>query len=45
MMLTGSNVLGVRCFYNSDINTRFMIGSDYCDEWYHGSCVGVDGQR
>jgi hypothetical protein len=20
---------------------RFMIGCDYCGEWFHGSCVGV----
>ena len=20
---------------------RFMIGCDYCSEWFHGNCVGV----
>ena len=23
---------------------RFMIGCDYCAEWYHGSCVGVTAE-
>ena len=21
--------------------TRFMICCDHCEEWYHGSCVGI----
>lgn len=29
------------CFCKKPWNGRFMIQCDYCDEWYHGSCVNV----
>lgn len=29
------------CFCRQTWNERFMIACDYCDEWYHGSCVNI----
>ncbi len=31
----------VYCFCRQPWQGRFMIQCDYCDEWYHGSCVNV----
>ncbi len=31
----------VYCFCRRSWQGRFMICCDYCDEWYHGSCVNV----
>lgn len=29
------------CICRSKDSTRFMIGCDNCEEWYHGDCIGV----
>ncbi|GMR32078.1 hypothetical protein PMAYCL1PPCAC_02273, partial [Pristionchus mayeri] len=29
------------CFCREPEGSRFMIGCDSCDEWYHGTCVGI----
>ncbi|XP_069101562.1 uncharacterized protein [Argopecten irradians] len=29
------------CVCRKPCNGRFMIQCDYCDEWYHGSCVNI----
>lgn len=29
------------CICRSSDCTRFMIGCDQCEEWYHGDCIGV----
>lgn len=29
------------CFCRKPWQGRFMIQCDYCDEWYHGSCVNI----
>ncbi|KAL5013580.1 hypothetical protein ScPMuIL_007850 [Solemya velum] len=29
------------CICRSSDCDRFMIGCDYCEEWYHGDCIGV----
>ncbi len=44
--LAGGNPLdrvdsGVYCYCKQPWSGRFMIQCDYCDEWYHGSCVDV----
>ncbi|GAB6021469.1 CXXC-type zinc finger protein 1 [Chamberlinius hualienensis] len=31
----------VYCICRSNDTSRFMIGCDHCNEWYHGDCVGV----
>jgi len=36
-----SNTLYCVCKQPYDQNADFMIGCDVCNEWYHGSCVGV----
>merc|ERR1712150_119104 len=32
----------VYCICRSSDVTRFMIGCDHCEEWYHGDCVNVN---
>lgn len=29
------------CICRQPHNNRFMIGCDKCDEWFHGTCVGI----
>ena len=29
------------CLCRTPWQGRFMIQCDYCDEWYHGSCVNI----
>ncbi|KAK3612011.1 hypothetical protein CHS0354_021686 [Potamilus streckersoni] len=29
------------CICRSTDGTRFMIGCDCCEEWYHGDCIGI----
>lgn len=29
------------CLCRQPDNGDFMIGCDYCTEWYHGKCVGI----
>ena len=29
------------CVCKKMYSDRFMIQCDYCDEWYHGSCVNI----
>ncbi|KAH3795263.1 hypothetical protein DPMN_148812 [Dreissena polymorpha] len=31
----------VFCTCRKPWNGRFMIASDYCDEWFHGACVNI----
>ncbi|KAH3691882.1 hypothetical protein DPMN_192424 [Dreissena polymorpha] len=31
----------VYCTCRRPWDGRFMIQCDYCDEWYHGSCVDI----
>ena len=31
----------VHCSCRQPYQNRFMIQWDFCDEWYHGSCVNV----
>lgn len=31
----------VYCICRSTDGTRFMIGCDNCEEWYHGDCIGI----
>lgn len=31
----------VYCICRTSDSTRFMIACDYCEEWYHGDCIGV----
>ncbi|KAB7499319.1 Histone lysine demethylase PHF8 [Armadillidium nasatum] len=31
----------VYCVCRSSDVTRFMIGCDHCEEWYHGDCISV----
>ncbi|KAI8813860.1 hypothetical protein BJ742DRAFT_787716 [Cladochytrium replicatum] len=37
---TGNKQLYCIC-RSEDDGTRFMVGCDGCEEWFHGSCVGV----
>ncbi|KAK9472895.1 uncharacterized protein V1510DRAFT_416330 [Dipodascopsis tothii] len=30
------------CICRKPDNGRWMIGCDFCDEWYHGACVSID---
>ncbi|XP_033647537.1 CXXC-type zinc finger protein 1-like isoform X2 [Asterias rubens] len=30
------------CICRSTDGTRFMICCDYCEEWYHGNCIGIE---
>ncbi|XP_064606239.1 CXXC-type zinc finger protein 1-like [Liolophura sinensis] len=32
------------CICRSTDCSRFMIGCDHCEEWYHGDCIGVTQQ-
>ena len=34
-------ILGPYCVCRKKYDGTFMIACDYCNEWYHGSCVGV----
>uniref|UniRef100_UPI00336AEC94 CXXC-type zinc finger protein 1 n=1 Tax=Drosophila melanogaster TaxID=7227 RepID=UPI00336AEC94 len=29
------------CICRSSDCSRFMIGCDGCEEWYHGDCIGI----
>ncbi|KAL1453860.1 hypothetical protein WDU94_010167 [Cyamophila willieti] len=29
------------CICQSSDSSRFMIGCDACEEWYHGDCIGI----
>uniref|UniRef100_A0A8D8LQM5 CXXC-type zinc finger protein 1 n=1 Tax=Cacopsylla melanoneura TaxID=428564 RepID=A0A8D8LQM5_9HEMI len=29
------------CICRSSDSSRFMIGCDACEEWYHGDCIGI----
>lgn len=31
----------VYCICRSSDASRFMIGCDYCEEWYHGDCIDI----
>lgn len=31
----------VYCICRSSDSSRFMIGCDLCEEWYHGDCIGI----
>ncbi|XP_022257614.1 PHD finger protein 3-like, partial [Limulus polyphemus] len=33
------------CICRKPHNGRFMIGCDGCEEWFHGSCVGITRQK
>ncbi|XP_073976094.1 CXXC-type zinc finger protein 1-like isoform X2 [Rhodnius prolixus] len=30
------------CICRSSDSSRFMIGCDACEEWYHGDCIGIN---
>merc|ERR1711902_108062 len=32
----------VYCICRSSDVSRFMIGCDHCEEWYHGDCINVN---
>ena len=34
----------VYCVCRSTDISRFMIGCDKCDEWYHGDCIDVSAE-
>ena len=31
--------------YHYAFHSRFMIGCDYCNDWLHGSCVGISTEE
>lgn len=33
------------CICRKPHDNRFMIGCDACEEWYHGSCIGVNKKQ
>jgi hypothetical protein len=35
----------VYCLCRKPDNGDFMIGCDFCNEWYHGKCVGVSRKQ
>ena len=35
----------IYCICRKPWNNEFMIGCDYCGEWYHGKCVKVSPRK
>ncbi|XP_026289475.1 CXXC-type zinc finger protein 1-like [Frankliniella occidentalis] len=33
------------CMCRKPAGSRFMIGCDNCDEWFHGNCIGVSPKQ
>ena len=31
----------VYCYCKRSLGEAFMLGCDYCDDWFHGSCVDI----
>ncbi|PIK62821.1 putative CXXC-type zinc finger protein 1 [Apostichopus japonicus] len=40
--MTGTDEEVIYCLCRSSDCSTFMIACDICEEWYHGSCVGVE---